>query len=770
MADGNSAAVDIHLLARNPELFLSGERNNGEGFRNFEKVDVLRFPPGFFHRPAHRLGRRGSEPHRILRETRVSDDLRQRLHAERLRFIGGHQHDGGGAIVNRRRVRGGHRTGFIENRLQRRNFFVIHFSRTFVIFDEDLIAFFSFDFDRGNFVLEVARLNRSVRALEGRNRKGVLHLTRESLFLRAEFTTRSHVLIIIRIPKAVVDHAVDERGVPHAKTAARVLKIIRNIRHRLHTARDDDFGIAGEDRLDPVNDRFHPRAADLIDGRRRNRIRDTRENRGLAGGRLAKPGLEHISHEHFVDFRAVDSGAGKRGLDRDGSELRGAEGGKAALKGALRGAGDRGDDDFFLHKSPKSSPAIAAARVNEAFKGYTGSHEIPEENGLRTPLQRAALACYEIRMDRLPFKTRENRGARILLAALLLAIFCLAWITSARASAIFATELPDLVEKILPGVANISSIKIEETMAYGMDEYFRLWQIPKEHLQTSMGSGLIISKDGYVITNNHVVEDADEVNVILYNRKSYKAKIIGRDDKLDIALLRIHDKDGSNPPDLYPLTLSDATKTRIAEPVFAVGNPFGLGHTVTSGIISAKNRTIGVGPLDNFLQTDASINPGNSGGPLFNFKAEVIGINTVIFSRTGQSAGLGFAIPINAVKDALNDLKKYGRVPRPWLGILGQPVNEAIQQYYHLTIDHGIVLANLVDGGPAAESGLKVGDILLSVNGSDVKENSDVERELYKRKPSDTVPVKILRKGKPLELKVKLAELPKLDRLPQGII
>jgi serine protease Do len=216
--------------------------------------------------------------------------------------------------------------------------------------------------------------------------------------------------------------------------------------------------------------------------------------------------------------------------------------------------------------------------------------------------------------------------------------------------------------------------------------------------------------------------------------------------------------------------MSDATKIRIAEPVFAVGNPFGLGHTVTTGIVSAKNRTIGVGPLDNFIQTDASINPGNSGGPRFNFKGEVIGINTVIFSRVGQSAGIGFAIPINAAKDALDDLKKFGRVPRPWLGILGQPVNEAIQAYYHLPVDHGVILANLVNGGPSARAGLRVGDILTAVNGSDVKENSDVERELYKKKPTDTVAVRVLRKGKTVELKVKLAELPKLDRLPQGII
>ncbi len=366
--------------------------------------------------------------------------------------------------------------------------------------------------------------------------------------------------------------------------------------------------------------------------------------------------------------------------------------------------------------------------------------------------------------------SHQNRGAALLWAIVLTGIFVLGWITSAHANAVISTDLPDLVEKILPGVANISSTKIQKTMAYGMDAYFQMWGVPKEQRQSSMGSGFIISKDGYVFTNNHVVDDADEVVVTLYNRKSYKAKIIGRDQKLDLALLRIRDKDGNVPADLVVSAMGDSEKTRIAEPVFAVGNPFGLGHSVTTGIISAKNRTIGVGALDNFLQTDASINPGNSGGPLFNFKGEVIGINTVIFSKSGQSAGLGFAIPMNEAKAILEDLKKYGRVPRPWLGILGQPLSPALQAYYGLPIDHGIVLANLVEGGPSETAGLRIGDILVSVNGTPVRENSEVERELYKKKPSETVSVKVMRKSKTLDLKVKLDELPKLNNLPQGII
>ncbi len=369
-------------------------------------------------------------------------------------------------------------------------------------------------------------------------------------------------------------------------------------------------------------------------------------------------------------------------------------------------------------------------------------------------------------------------AARILWAAVLFGIFCLGWISTAKAdfirqakaSPILSTELPDLVEKVLPGVANISSTKISRTMTYGMDEFFRLWQVPKENSQSSMGSGFVISKDGFVITNNHVIDQADEVVVTLLDRKSYKARVVGRDDKLDLALLRIRDKDGSVPAGLQPITMGDSSKVRIAEPIFAVGNPFGLQHTVTTGIISAKNRTIGVGPLDDFLQTDASINPGNSGGPLFNFKGEVIGINTVIFSRTGQSAGLGFAIPVNSAKAVLDDLKKYGRVPRAWLGLLGQPITGPIREHYDLPVESGIILANLVQGAPAQAAGLRIGDILVEVAGTSVGDNSEVEREVYRKKPGETIVVKIRRKTRTLEVKVKLQELPKLDRLPPGII
>lgn len=201
-----------------------------------------------------------------------------------------------------------------------------------------------------------------------------------------------------------------------------------------------------------------------------------------------------------------------------------------------------------------------------------------------------------------------------------------------------------------------------------------------------------------------------------------------------------------------------------------MGNPFGLQHTVTKGIISAKNRTIGLGPFDNFLQTDASINPGNSGGPLFNLKGEVIGINSVIHSKTGQSAGVGFAIPVNEAKQILPDLKRYGRVPRPWLGILSEKLTPPLQAYYDLPVSQGVILYDLVEDGPAELAGLRQGDILIEVDQVKTLEPNDVERVLAKHKPTDRLAVKFYRGNKRREITLQLAELPRLSGLPGGII
>lgn len=334
------------------------------------------------------------------------------------------------------------------------------------------------------------------------------------------------------------------------------------------------------------------------------------------------------------------------------------------------------------------------------------------------------------------------------------------------------TDLPDLVEKILPSVVNISSTTVLTYQVYGMEDFLNFWGIPKEHKekQSSLGTGFIIDKDGYVLTNNHVIERASEVIVTLLDKKEYQAKIIGKDQKLDLALLQIRDKDRKVPADLKPVSFGDSGTLRIAESVFAVGNPFGLQHTVTIGIISAKNRTIGQGPFDDFLQTDASINPGNSGGPLFNLKGEVVGINTVIYSRTGQSGGLGFAIPINEAKNIIPELKRYGRVPRPWLGIVSQRMTQPIQRAYQLPSATGVLVTQLVQDGPGDRGGLRSGDIITEVDGTATQEPNQVEKVLAKHKPTESVTLKVLRGKKTLSLPIKLQELPRLENLPPGII
>lgn len=368
----------------------------------------------------------------------------------------------------------------------------------------------------------------------------------------------------------------------------------------------------------------------------------------------------------------------------------------------------------------------------------------------------------------LTFATRNSKMCTLI--SLSVALGFAGALQKARAAPPPSAQLPDLVEKILPGVVNVSSTSVSNVRAFGMDDFMRYWGIPQERKQTSLGTGFIIDKDGYILTNNHVVAHATEVLVTLLDKRQFRAKIIGKDEKMDVALLQIRNKLKQVPGDLSPVPLGDSEAVRIAESVFAVGNPFGLQHTVTLGIISAKNRTIGQGPFDNFLQTDASINPGNSGGPLFNIRGEVIGINTVIFSKTGQSGGLGFAIPMNEAKGLIPDLKRYGRVPRPWIGVLAERMNPQLQQYYNLPTDTGVLLYSLVEGGPADQAGIQQGDIVTAVDGAPIKEPNEVERALVKRKPTETAVLKIRRGRKTLELKIKLEELPKLENLPPGIL
>lgn len=331
--------------------------------------------------------------------------------------------------------------------------------------------------------------------------------------------------------------------------------------------------------------------------------------------------------------------------------------------------------------------------------------------------------------------------------------------------------LPDLVDKIMPGVVNISTTTRSRAMVYGLDEYFRFWGIPQERSSNSMGSGFIIDKDGYALTNNHVIEGADEIVASFQDKRTLVGRVVGRDEKLDLALLLLKDeKTGTTPANLTAIPLGDSDKVRIAETVFAVGNPFGNGHTVTVGIISARNRNVGQGPYDHFLQTDAAINPGNSGGPLFNLQGEVIGINTAIASRIGQSSGVGFAIPTEAVKDAIPLLKRYGRIPRPWLGAFFETVTPRLARIYGLKSDKGAIIVQLVESAPAIRSGLDRGDIIQNVGGTEITDLHDLDKALNKYKPGDQIDVKIAREKRTMNMKIKLKELPQIQDLPQGVL
>ena len=330
--------------------------------------------------------------------------------------------------------------------------------------------------------------------------------------------------------------------------------------------------------------------------------------------------------------------------------------------------------------------------------------------------------------------------------------------------------LPDMLERVSPGVVNISSTTIVHEPAYGMNEFFELFLIPQERKHTSLGSGFIIDQDGYILTNHHVVAKASEVLVTLSDQRKFKAKIIGKDEKMDLALIQIRTDQGQVPSPIKPVEMGNSEQVRIGETVVAVGNPFGLQNTVTRGIISAKNRTIGLGPFDNFLQTDASINPGNSGGPLFNDRGQVIGINSAIRSQTGQSSGLGFAIPINEAKELIAPLKRYGRVPRPWLGIQAERMSPQLKHYYRLATDRGVLVFNLIDRGPADLGGLKEGDIIFKVEHESVNDSYELERILAKHKPLEMIQLSIYRGSQVKTVRVKLEELPRLNHLPKGII
>ncbi len=334
--------------------------------------------------------------------------------------------------------------------------------------------------------------------------------------------------------------------------------------------------------------------------------------------------------------------------------------------------------------------------------------------------------------------------------------------------------LPDfarLAEKLSPAVVNISTTSQGESRPQmgqqgpfgGRPDPHEFWEpferffgpLPKRPFkQRSLGSGFIINRDGVILTNNHVVENADEIVVKLANDKEYKAKILGRDAKTDIAVIRITDA-----PDLSPVTLGNSDDLRVGEWVMAIGNPFGLEHSVTAGIVSAKGRFIGQGSYDQFIQTDAAINPGNSGGPLINLQGEVVGINSAIFSRSGGNIGIGFAIPINLAKEELPELEQKGKVTRGWLGVLIQKVTPEIAESLGLEEPKGALVADVIKDGPALEAGMKVGDVIIEFDGHAVKDNSELPLLVARTPVGKAVKVKVIRDKKTETLAVTIHEL-----------
>ena len=352
--------------------------------------------------------------------------------------------------------------------------------------------------------------------------------------------------------------------------------------------------------------------------------------------------------------------------------------------------------------------------------------------------------------------------------------------TSAGPAAFGPETFAELAQKASGAVVNISTEKTIKTggkgrpkeflgpgpmpgplpgpSPFGPEDPFRdffekfFGDAPKTFKHRSLGSGFIIDPAGYIITNNHVVEGADKIKVKLVGGKEYQAAIKGRDPKTDLALIQI-----TNPPkDLPHLVLGDSEAIRVGDWVMAVGNPFGLSHTVTQGIISAKGRVIGAGPYDNFLQTDASINPGNSGGPLLNLKGEVVGINTAILA-SGQ--GIGFATPSNMAKSVIPQLKEKGKVTRGMLGVQVQNVTPELAKSFGMTEPMGALVAEVNPGTPAEKAGLQRGDIILEFDGHPIHEMNELPRLVAETHPGTTSTLKVLRNGKEKTFKLTVTEL-----------
>ena len=281
---------------------------------------------------------------------------------------------------------------------------------------------------------------------------------------------------------------------------------------------------------------------------------------------------------------------------------------------------------------------------------------------------------------------------------------------------------------------------------------FQPFQDPRPHPRGGMGSGFLIDKEGHILTNHHVVDQPGEIRVTLQDDRDFTAKLIGSDSKTDIALIKINQDEGEK-TELPHLAFGDSDALQVGELVVAIGNPFGLSHTVTAGIVSAKQRNIGSGPYDEFIQTDASINPGNSGGPLLNSRGEVIGINTAIISgNAGGNVGIGFAIPSNLVANIMQDLKEHGKVTRGWLGVAIQEITPDLAESFKLKAREGALVADVTPDSPASRAGIERGDVIVGFDGKQIHAMVELPRIVAKTRPGKIVDVNVIRQGAPKSL------------------
>jgi serine protease Do len=363
------------------------------------------------------------------------------------------------------------------------------------------------------------------------------------------------------------------------------------------------------------------------------------------------------------------------------------------------------------------------------------------------------------------------------LAALLAAILIL---PLRPAAARGPDNIADVAEQVIDAVVNISTSQKVDARVTGMpdlppgspmeeffDEFFKNrrgqggdGQERAPRRVNSLGSGFIIDTSGLVVTNNHVIADADEINVILNDGTKLPATLVGKDSKADLALLRVH----SDKP-LKAVAFGNSEKLRLGEWVIAIGNPFSLGGTVTAGIVSARNRDINSGPYDNYIQTDAAINRGNSGGPLFNLNGEVIGVNTAIISPSGGSIGIGFAVPSNTAMPVIDQLRQFGEMRRGWLGVRIQQVSDDIAESLGIKPPHGALVAGVDDKGPAKPGGIEPGDVVVKFDGHDIKEMRDLPRVVADTPVGKQVDVVVIRKGKEETHQVKIGRLQDTEKV-----